>query len=123
MSALYERPDWHRLALLAAELQGQGLSRSPTAFTALLLAYQIGSEGTELAVVGEWDRSHWLPLTTLAIGLADSLPALSKRQAGLAYLCRQGACRLPAQTLQQLIGEIQAIYPQAVVGSQSRIDR
>jgi hypothetical protein len=113
MAALFEQPEWHRLALSAVEAQAQSLSRSPTAFTGLLLAHQVGIQGTELAVLGDWDRSQYWPLTTLAISTSASIPALQNRTAGLAYLCRHGACRLPAKTTEALGEEIRAIYSES----------
>jgi len=116
LAALYERPDWHQAALSVMEFYAQSLSRNPFGFPALLQAHLVGSRGSELAVVAPAELIHpirrwFLPLTTLAYGPPDVLPVLQNRQPGLAYLCQQGACRLPVDSPEKLRGELEAIYP------------
>jgi uncharacterized protein YyaL (SSP411 family) len=116
LSALFERSDWHQAALSAVELYAQSLSRDAFGFPAMLQAHLVGSRGSELALVAPSAliapvRSWFLPLSTLAYGPPDALPVLQNREPGLAYLCQQGACRLPADSLEQLLGELRAFYP------------
>jgi uncharacterized protein YyaL (SSP411 family) len=116
LAALYERQDWHQAALSAVECYAQSLTRSAFGFPALLHAHLVGTRGSELAVVApsamlDPIRAWFLPLTTLAMGPSDALPVLKNRPPGLAYLCQQGACRLPADSLGDLWGELEALYP------------
>lgn len=116
LSALYERPGWHQSALSVVEFYAQSLSRNAFGFPALLQAHLVGTRGFELVLVSpsaliEPVRSWFLPLSTLAYGPPDALPVLQNREPGLAYLCQQGACRLPADSLEQLLGELRAFYP------------
>ncbi|MDX2006743.1 MAG: thioredoxin domain-containing protein [Meiothermus sp.] len=115
LAAVFERPDWHQAAMSAVEVYAQSLQRSAFGFPALLQAHLVGTRGTELAAVSPtpWVgqiRQQFLPLTTLIYGPADSLPLLASRAPGLAYLCQQGACRLPSGNLAALEGEVQAVY-------------
>jgi len=116
LGALLERQDWHQAALMTVELQAQGLVRNPFGFPALLQAHLIGTRGSELVLPAPAQAMdpvrHWfLPLTTLVSGPPGTLPLLRNRQAGQAYLCRQGACRLPASSPQMLQAELEALYP------------
>ena len=116
LAALYERSDWNRAAMSAVEVYAQSLTRSAFGFPALLQAHLLGTKGTELAVVAPSEleaRQFFLPITTLAYGLPDALPMLRDRKPGLAYLCQQGACRLPSADVRQLLAELHAVYPQA----------
>ncbi|MER3554408.1 MAG: thioredoxin domain-containing protein [Meiothermus sp.] len=119
LAAPYERPDWHAAALSAVEVYGQSLVRNAFGYPALLHAHLVGTRGTELALVApsvlhEEVKTLFLPLSTLAYGEADSLPVLKDRQPGLAYLCQQGACRLPVRDLEALQTEIRQIYPDSL---------
>jgi len=116
LAALYQRPNWYQAALSAVEFYAQSLTRSVFGYPALLHAHLIGSRGTELAVVAPAETIHmirrrFLPLTNLAYGLPDALPVLRDRQPGLAYLCQQGACRLPVDNLEKLWRELEVLYP------------
>ncbi|MCX7784008.1 MAG: thioredoxin domain-containing protein [Meiothermus sp.] len=116
LAALYERPDWYQAALSAVAFYAQSLVRNAFGFPALLQAHLVGTQGTELAVVAPSElvkpmRRWFLPLTTLAFGPPNCLPVLQNRLPGLAYLCQQGSCRLPADSLERLWGELGALYP------------
>lgn len=114
LGALYERPDWQQAALSAVEIYAQSLVRNAFGFPALLQAHLVGTQGTELVAPSELIepiRRWFLPLTTLAYGSPDLLPVLQNRLPGQAYLCRQGACRLPVNSLERLRAELEAIYP------------
>ncbi|MCS7058416.1 MAG: thioredoxin domain-containing protein [Meiothermus sp.] len=115
LGALYERAEWQRIGLEVLEAHAQALTRSPLGHPGLLQAHLVGTQGSELAIVLPsslaQEAARWfLPLTTLAFGPPGSLPVLRGRQPGLAYLCRQGACRMPAEDVQALRGELQALY-------------
>jgi uncharacterized protein YyaL (SSP411 family) len=120
LSALYERSDWHAAGLSAVEAYGQSLVRGAFGYPALLQAHLIGTKGTELALVAPsvlYDeiRALFLPLSTLAYGEPGHLPVLEGRQPGLAYLCQQGACRLPVADLEALETEIRQVYPASLL--------
>lgn len=116
LSALYERPDWHAVALSAVEVYGQSLVRNAFGHPALLHAHLVGTKGTELALVApsvlhDEIRALFLPITTRAYGAVNTLPVLKDREPGLAYLCQQGACRLPVRDLGALRAQIRQVYP------------
>ncbi len=120
LAGLYARPDWHQAALQAVAFHARQLKQSPLGFAGLLSAHLIGTQGTDLALPTpaeslEPSRQWFLPLTTLAYGPPGALPVLEGRQPGRAYLCRQGACRLPAESLEQLRAEFRALYANGVV--------
>ncbi|AWR86764.1 thioredoxin domain-containing protein [Meiothermus taiwanensis] len=116
LAALYERPEWHQAALSVVEFYAQHLLHNPFGFPALLQAHLVGTRGSELAAVAPAEIIHpirraFLPLTTLAYGPPGALPVLKDRRPGLAYLCQQGACRLPVEDWEGFRGELEAIYP------------
>lgn len=116
LAALYERPEWQVAALSAVEAYGQNLVQGAFGYPGLLNAHLVGVRGTELALVAPSGlykevKTLFLPLTTLVYGPPDFLPVLKGRQAGLAYLCQQGACRLPVADLGALRGELGQVYP------------
>jgi len=114
LAALYERSDWYQAAMSAVEVYAQSLARSAFGFPALLQAHLVGTRGTELVVITPSEIKAgqlFLPITTMAYGMPDALPILKGRKAGLAYLCQQGACRLPSADVTQLLAEIRAVYP------------
>jgi hypothetical protein len=47
-------------------------------------------------------QAEFAPLVTLAIGAPGALPVLAGRRPGHAYLCRRGACQLPARSIEAL---------------------
>lgn len=115
LSAIFERPAWFEAAYRAIVSQGANLSRNAFGYPALLNAHLLGTQGSELAIAEPLARlgavrRYFLPLTTLATGLEDSIPLLQNRQPGQFYLCRNGACRLPTKNLEQLWNELDAIY-------------
>ena len=74
----------------------------PMAFANLLAALDLHHAGaTEIAVVGERPdlvavvRSTWRPNAVLAWGELYDSPLWEGRAPGLAYVCRDFACRLP----------------------------
>ncbi len=103
------------------DLFGELLSRHPTAFAHTVLTADLLTDGfTEVVVTGDRPdlvavvRGRWLPGAVLAWGEPTHSPLWKGRGEvggrGLAYVCRNYACRLPADdtdTLSsQLAGEI-----------------
>ncbi|MGD0595512.1 MAG: hypothetical protein ABSB54_17730, partial [Acidimicrobiales bacterium] len=97
------------------------VTRAPTAVAALLGGADLLCSGVvEVAVTGERPDlvSHvarrWLPRTVLAWSAGEAsrsdpgLPLLEGRAEGFAYVCRAGACRLPAADAGQLDDELAA---------------
>ncbi len=118
LSALMNQAEWRELAVRTVDTFSQVLSRSPLALPALLQAHLVGTMGTELALPAPSElpaavNRYFLPLTTLITGPKDSLPLLQGREAGAAYLCQHGSCRLPATSLEALKRELRATYPGA----------
>ncbi len=118
LSALMNQAEWRELVVRTVDTFSQVLSRSPLALPALLQAHLVGTMGTELALPAPSElpaavNRYFLPLTTLITGPKDSLPLLQGREAGAAYLCQHGSCRLPATSLEALKRELRATYPGA----------
>lgn len=116
LGQLFVSPALSQAAYGAMEYFAGTLGRNPMALPGLLNAYLLYSEGSELAVpdsfipqLNEQVRGLYLPLTTIATG--GNLPLLQGRLAGKAYLCREGACRLPVDNLSDLQQELAALYP------------
>jgi hypothetical protein len=107
LSGVYERGDWAGIAWQSIERQSEILERAPSASPALLAAQLLGAHGADLALpapAGTLDaaRGEFAPLVTIVSGAADAVPLLRGRRPGEAYLCRQGACQLPAATIEAL---------------------
>ncbi len=111
------------------------IARAPTAAAALLGSADLLASGiVEVAVTGDRPdlvkhlAGRWLPRTVLAwsggasggsrgtggggagagAGAGGGSPLLEGRPPGFAYVCRNGACRLPAATSEVLDGELTA---------------
>jgi len=102
-----DRSDWAGIARQAIERQSALLERAPTAAPAMLFAHLLDEHGADLALpspAGALDaaRGEFAPLVTIVCGPPEALPLLAHRRAGEAYLCRHGACQLPARSLEQL---------------------
>ncbi len=116
VSGVFERVDWADLAQRTIE-RNAGLLAHPEAAPALLHARLLAERGAELALplapgaetLIAAAQSEFAPLVTLAIGAPDALPALAGRNGGAAYLCRRGACRLPARSAEELARELAAL--------------
>jgi len=101
-------PPYQEKARDLLEVQAHFLSRHPEAFPGFLLVHRLLEEGTELAVPFpsphlQEVRALYLPLTQLVLGPAGGLPALEGKEPGLLYPCRQGACRLPTDRLEEAL--------------------
>ncbi len=93
---------------------GGPASRHPTAFAHLLAAADLLAEGiTEIVVDGDRDdlltvvRSAWRPRAVVAWGTPGSSPLWEGRVGtDAAYVCRNGACDLPARTPDELRAQL-----------------
>jgi hypothetical protein len=111
LSGVFERGDWAEIAQRSIERQAELLERAPSASPALLAAHLLRKHGADLALpapAGALDaaRGEFAPLVTLVTGPPDAAPLLRARRAGEAYLCRHGACQLPATTIEALRGQL-----------------
>ena len=110
LSSPFDRPDWAHLAHDTLERHGALLEDAPMAVPALLHAHLLAEQGAAMAVPSGpgsealWDEATRVhaPLVTRVHGPADSLPLLALREAGKAYVCREGRCELPAVSPEQL---------------------
>src|SRR5205085_5788787 len=96
------------LHMLAEHLDGH-----PTAFThAVAAADLIVSGATEIAVVGERPdlvaavQERYLPNAVLAWGERYPSPLFDERADGLAYVCRNYACKLPTGDVDELVTQL-----------------
>ncbi|GAB4470733.1 MAG: thioredoxin domain-containing protein [Burkholderiaceae bacterium] len=110
LSGIYDRSDWADLAERTIERHA-GLLAHAEAAPALLHARLLAERGAELALPvepgAETDliaaaQAQFAPLVTLAIGAPGAVPVLVGRTPGAAYLCRRGACELPARSSEDL---------------------
>jgi uncharacterized protein len=124
LGSLLGRDDYRDASARLLDSAASFVARAPTAVPGLLGAADLHSSGiVEVAVTG--DRRdlvrhvgrQFLPRTVLAWTSrsgpprASDAPAsvlLAGREEGFAYVCRAGACRLPAGTAEQLDGELVA---------------
>ncbi|GIL04173.1 thioredoxin domain-containing protein [Betaproteobacteria bacterium PRO7] len=113
LSGVFERADWADLAQRTID-RNAGLLAHPEAAPALLHAQLLAERGAELALplapgVEELiaaAQAEFAPLVTFAIGAPDALPVLAGRKGGEAYLCRRGACQLPAKSIEELARQL-----------------
>ncbi len=103
LGALTGAPEYTDHARRAVDLIGELLTRHPGAFAHTVLAADLLARGcTEVVVVGERPdlldevRGRWLPGAVLAWGEPTGAPLWEARDPGWAYVCRDGACELPA---------------------------
>jgi uncharacterized protein YyaL (SSP411 family) len=94
-------------------LTGPLAARHPTAFGHLLGAVALSSRGiTEVVVTGDRPdlvraaRSRFLPRAVLAWGERYPSPLWEGREDGLAYVCRNYACQLPAADEATLVAQL-----------------
>jgi uncharacterized protein YyaL (SSP411 family) len=87
----------------------------PTAFANLLGALDLHVTGaTEIAIVGDRPelvnavRRRWRPNAVLAWGEPFDSPLWESRQPGFAYVCRDFACKQPVETVDDLLGQLEA---------------
>jgi uncharacterized protein YyaL (SSP411 family) len=94
-------------------LVGSVIGGAPTAFGHLLGAIDQRRAGTtEIAVVGDRPdlvaavHQRYLPNAVLAWGEPYDSPLWEGRSPGRAYVCRDYACQLPAQSVEELVGQL-----------------
>jgi hypothetical protein len=94
-------------------LFGEILARHPTAFALTVLTAELLMDGlTEVVVTGDRPdlvavvRDRWLPGAVLAWGEPTSSPLWSGRDGDRAYVCRNYACRLPADDVATLSAQL-----------------
>jgi uncharacterized protein YyaL (SSP411 family) len=114
LAGVYERGDWADLVQATLERHG-ALLEHPSAAPALLAAHLLNERGAELvlpAPAGALDaaRAEFAPLATIVCGAPGAAPILAGRRPGHAYLCRHGACQLPARTLDELRAQLAALH-------------
>ncbi|WP_038046485.1 thioredoxin domain-containing protein [Thermus caliditerrae] len=107
--------NYRERAQILLEEKALWLARYPQALPGQLWVHRLLLEGSELAVptpslVLEELRGLYLPLTQLVSGPAGALAGLEGREPGKIYLCREGACRLPVESVEGVLGEVQALY-------------
>ena len=103
LGALTGTPGYTDHARRSVDLIGELLTRHPAAFAHTLFAADLLARGcTEVVVVGERPdlleevRGRWLPGAVLAWGEPTGSPLWDDRDPGRTYVCRGGACELPA---------------------------
>jgi uncharacterized protein YyaL (SSP411 family) len=116
LSGVYERGDWAELAQRSIDRYA-GLIAHAEAAPALLHAQLLVERGAELALPvapGAQNmiaaaQSAFAPLVTFAIGAPEAVPVLAGRKGGEAYLCRRGACGLPARSIEDLTRQLDSL--------------
>jgi uncharacterized protein YyaL (SSP411 family) len=95
------------------DMFGELLNRHPTAFAHTVLTAELLVEGvTEIVVTGDRPdlvdavRSQWLPGGVLAWGEPTASPLWQGRHGDRAYVCRNYACRLPAEDADTLLAQL-----------------
>ena len=95
------------------DLLGDLLVRHPTAFAHTVLTADLLARGcTEVVVTGDRAdlvaeyRSAWRPDAVLAWGEPTDSPLWAGRAPDLAYVCREYACRVPADDVATLAGQL-----------------
>jgi uncharacterized protein len=94
-------------------LSGRLAAQAPSGFGVLLAALDLHHVGaTEIVVAGDRPdlldvvRSRWLPNAVLAWGERYESPLWAGRDDGLAYVCRDYTCGLPASTPEDLAAQL-----------------
>jgi uncharacterized protein YyaL (SSP411 family) len=113
LGALTGNPTYTEHARRVVDLIGQLLTRHPTAFAHSVLTADLLARGcTEVVVTGDRPdllaelRSQWRPDAVVAWGEPTGSPLWADREPGLAYVCRQYACRVPASDVATLAGQL-----------------
>jgi uncharacterized protein YyaL (SSP411 family) len=96
------------------QLVGGIVAGAPTAFGRLMAAVDMSRAGlTEIAVVGDRPdlvatvQARYLPNGVLAWGEPYDSPLWEDRREGWAYVCRDYACKAPAGTVDELVGQLE----------------
>jgi hypothetical protein len=94
------------------------MTRQPSAFAHLLEAVDLATAGTtEIVITGDRPdlvaavQQRHLPNAVLAWGERYDSPLFEDRTDGLAYVCRNYACKLPAKAVDELLKELSPAGP------------
>ena len=89
------------------------MARQPTAFAHLLEAVDVATAGTtEVVITGDRPdlvaavEERYLPNAVLAWGERYGSPLFDERADGLAYVCRNYACKLPTGDVDELVTQL-----------------
>jgi uncharacterized protein YyaL (SSP411 family) len=114
LAALTGEARYRHQAEQVLQLVGGIVAGAPTAFGRLLAAVDMSRAGlTEIAVVGDRPdlvaavHARYLPNGVLAWGEPYDSPLWEDRREGWAYVCRDYACRAPAGTVDDLVGQLE----------------
>jgi uncharacterized protein YyaL (SSP411 family) len=115
LGALVDEPAYVERADAILALLREPATRQPAAFAELLAAVDLATAGvTEVAVVGDRRdlvravHERYLPNAVLAWGEPYSSPLFEGRTDGMAYVCRDYACREPAGEVGRLVEQLSA---------------
>ena len=115
LGALAGRDDFTAEARRVVDLLGELLLRHPTAFAHTVLTADLLARGcTEVVVTGDRHdllaeyRRAWRPEAVVAWGEPTDSPLWVDRAPGFAYVCRDYACRVPADDVATLAGQLAA---------------
>ena len=122
LAGAYERGDWADIVQRSIERQAALLEAAPAAVPTMLLVHLMSEHGADLLLpVGDHPlsmvRSDFAPLATFLSAPPSAVPLAAGRDAGSAYLCQHGTCRLSATTPGQLrtqLAQVHSIQPKAV---------
>jgi hypothetical protein len=113
LGALTGVEDYTARARRVVDLLGELLVRHPTAFAHTVLTADLLARGcTEVVVTGDRPdllaeyRSAWRPDAVVAWGEPTDSPLWAGRAPGLAYVCREYACRAPVADTAALAGQL-----------------
>ncbi len=114
LSALTGEARYRHQAEQILQLVAGVVAGAPTAFGRLLAAVDMWRAGiTEIAVVGDRPdlvatvHARYLPNGVLAWGEPYNSPLWEDRREGWAYVCRDYACQAPAETVDELAGQLE----------------
>lgn len=99
-------------------LLARAIPQSPSSFAQALSALAMRHSGvTEVVVTGRRPdlvaelRAQWRPTAVLAWGEPYDSPLWEQRPDGLAFVCRDHVCQLPASTVEELAQQLAAAAP------------
>jgi uncharacterized protein YyaL (SSP411 family) len=115
LAGVFDRGDWADAALRTFE-RHRALLNLPGAAPALAHAHLLAQHGADLALVTPAEnlidiRGDFAPLATMVFAAPGEIPLTRERNAGQAYLCRHGACQLPARSIDALRARLAALAP------------
>lgn len=94
-------------------LLARAVPQSPAAFSQALMAVASRQAGaTEIVITGDRRdllaevRRHWLPDAVMAWGEPFDSPLWHQRADGLAFVCHDHACQLPAENVTDLAAQL-----------------